>query len=816
MKLKITARILLITLLLVFLTTPIVCAQEDKIGVFRPSTHQFILNTNSAPTTINYGLATDIPVSGDWNGDGLDEVGVFRPSTHIFYLRNGTTTGTISFGLSTDIPVSGDWNGDGVSEVGVFRPSTHIFYLRNGSTTGTISFGLSTDIPVSGDWNGDDASEVGVFRRSTHIFYLRKGATTGTVDWGQSTDIPVSGDWNDDSVSEVGVFRPSISQFILKNGAESITTNWGESTDIPVTGKWEPSGCTGQSGRQGCPPPQTDYKVYAEVGGVGWGSESANGFYDTINDGSTHRGVTWTSSPNPENIKGVIGQDDAHAKHWTTDVSDNWIGKADFLFFVGHGIGENPTGINFTKSNTKANVFSYGINRTGKVKWVAFDSCRTLHDNYDFIPGNPFLKLFGNGLHMLLGYDTDVPNHFDNLNKYEFKGQIFAELMKGTYWNNAPIPMTISNAWYWAGVYSHLSYSGDGPISTAVIYSLNCENDMLPGYTDDFCNPQNGWGQRTREVFPDYEQVNMNFRTLNLAIDNYSLPAVVAITREKAMIYKPIKTGYTKEWASSLAKSFGMSGNISETEDVFYADGNDANQFYFVIQKNTSMISFQKLNQISDIVQSESRSRSAAKTFLQNNHLMPSEYWETNVANNTVVSISSKGERQVISKTNVLWYLQQINGLPVFGARSMVEIDSDGNIVGFFKNWRDYEPYQEITLKSPEDAVLEFRVHQFQDIKGTPEKVNVTHISLGYQIQQSEDMGEYLEPVYIFEGNADLGDSIVPFEPVKISANKEVVNVAANLPPTGIQKKEGENDVINFSTYDTGAIISKIPQGELT
>jgi len=796
MKPKLTARILLFTLILVFLITPIVCAQEDKIGVNRGGRNWYL--DKSGDGVFNaaddeqyaFGLAGDIPVTGDWNGDGKTEIGVNRGGRN-WYLDtsgngvfNAAEDKQYAFGLAGDIPVTGDWNNDGKTEIGVNRGGRTWLLDKSGdgvfnaADDKQYAFGLAGDIPVTGDWNGDGKTEIGVNR----------GGRTWLLD--------KSGD---------GVF----------NLADDKQYAFGLAGDIPVTGKWEPvSGCTGQSGIRGCPPPEKEYKVYAEVGGVGWGSESANGFYDTINDGSTHRGVTWTSSPNPENIKGVIGQDDAHAKHWTTDVSDNWIGKADFLFFVGHGIGENPTGINFTKSNTKANVFSYGINRTGKVKWVAFDSCRTLHDNYDFIPGNPFLKLFGHGLHMLLGYDTDVPNHDDS--KQEFKGQIFAELMKGSYWGYTTGPMTISNAWYWAGVYSHLSYSGDGPILTAVIYSLNCENDMLPGYTDDFCNPQNGWGQRTREVFPDYEPGNMNFRTLNLAIDNYSLPAVMAITREKAMIYKPIKSGYTKEWASSLAKSFGMSGNISETEDVFYADGNDANQFYFVIQKNTSMISFQKLNQISDIVQSESRSRSAAKTFLQNNHLMPSEYWETNVANNTVVSISSKGERQVISKTNVLWYLQQINGLPVFGGRSMVEIDSDGNIVGFFKNWRDYEPYKEITLKSPEDAVLEFRAHQFQNIKGNPEKVDVTRISLGYQIQQSKDRGEYLEPVYVFEGNCELGDSIVPFEPVIIAANKEVLNDDTNLPPTGIQKKEGANDAINFSTYDTGAIISKIPQGELT
>ncbi len=79
-------------------------------------------------------------------------VGVFRNSTAVFYLKNGTTTTTQSWGLSTDTPVTGDWNGDGLTDVGVFRNSTAVFYLKNGTITTTQSWGLSTDTPVTGKW----------------------------------------------------------------------------------------------------------------------------------------------------------------------------------------------------------------------------------------------------------------------------------------------------------------------------------------------------------------------------------------------------------------------------------------------------------------------------------------------------------------------------------------------------------------------------------------------------------------------------------------------------------------------------------------
>jgi hypothetical protein len=52
----------------------------------------------------------DLPVTGDWNGDGMTEVGVFRPSSHTFFLKNGIKTTTVNWGRSTYLPVTGKWS----------------------------------------------------------------------------------------------------------------------------------------------------------------------------------------------------------------------------------------------------------------------------------------------------------------------------------------------------------------------------------------------------------------------------------------------------------------------------------------------------------------------------------------------------------------------------------------------------------------------------------------------------------------------------------------------------------------------------------
>jgi len=249
-----------------------------QIGVFRPSTHMFYLDYNGnivwngavIDRAYNFGITGDIPVSGDWNNDGISEIGVFRPSTHSFYLDyngNGVWNGEIfdrayNFGITGDIPVSGDWNNDRISEIGVFRPSTHSFYLDyngNGAWNGAVvdrayNFGIAGDIPVSGDWNYDGISEIGVFRPSTNMFYMDyngNGIWNGAVidracNFGTTGDIPVSGDWNINGISEIGGFRPSTQIFYLDyngngawNGAVIDSAyNFGMSGDIPVLGTW--------------------------------------------------------------------------------------------------------------------------------------------------------------------------------------------------------------------------------------------------------------------------------------------------------------------------------------------------------------------------------------------------------------------------------------------------------------------------------------------------------------------------------------------------------------------------------------------------
>ena len=61
-----------------------------NLAVFRPSIGRWFL-TGQPP--IDWGVAGDMPVPGDYNGDGIRDVAVFRPSNGTWFINGGATLG---------------------------------------------------------------------------------------------------------------------------------------------------------------------------------------------------------------------------------------------------------------------------------------------------------------------------------------------------------------------------------------------------------------------------------------------------------------------------------------------------------------------------------------------------------------------------------------------------------------------------------------------------------------------------------------------------------------------------------------------------
>ena len=227
-------------------------AKTDAAVFQRSSEEWHILQSNTGDSllALNWGMSTDVPVPGDYDGDGRVDPAVFRPSTGVWHILESSnfysTSRSVSWGLSSDVPLQGDYDGDGRADPTVFRASTGGWHVLKSSTGYTTSFsvfwGLSTDLPVPGDYDGDGRIDPTVFRASTGAWYSLRSSTSYstylTVFWGLSTDTPVPGDFDGDGKIDPTVFRSSTGfWYSLRssvNYSSYLAVPWGLSTDVPI------------------------------------------------------------------------------------------------------------------------------------------------------------------------------------------------------------------------------------------------------------------------------------------------------------------------------------------------------------------------------------------------------------------------------------------------------------------------------------------------------------------------------------------------------------------------------------------------------
>jgi hypothetical protein len=249
----------------------------DLPGVFRNGT--WIIDSNgdhqldAGDQTFTFGAPGDIPIVGDWNGDGHTKVGVFRSvgfagefilDTDGHRAFDASSTVFI-FGAAGDHPIAGDWTGAGHSEVGVYRAGpggADIFSLDSNDNhvfdagDQVFTFGFITDQIILGDWNGDGRTKLGVVRANAQggaVFMLDVNnnhvfdAGDQVFTFGLATDTAVVGDWNGDFREKIGVVRDDgrgnlVWTLDYNNDhtfdAGDLIFTYGRSGDIPATGNW--------------------------------------------------------------------------------------------------------------------------------------------------------------------------------------------------------------------------------------------------------------------------------------------------------------------------------------------------------------------------------------------------------------------------------------------------------------------------------------------------------------------------------------------------------------------------------------------------
>jgi uncharacterized membrane protein len=230
--------------------------------------HQFdVADPGRRASVIFGGLPGDLPVVGDWNGDGRRKVGIYR---HGLWLLDWDGDGRFTSadrkftfgGMAGDLPVVGDWTGDGRAKIGVYRGGAWVLDLNgNGifepGVDSVLHFGgIPNDIPVVGHWSGNGRrSQIGIYRNGV---WLLDSNGNGQFDYpdsaqpdalilfaGQPGDVPVVGDWTGDGKPKLGFVRDGSEWLLDLTGDHQLRPgpgnfSFGSKDYIPLVGPWAP------------------------------------------------------------------------------------------------------------------------------------------------------------------------------------------------------------------------------------------------------------------------------------------------------------------------------------------------------------------------------------------------------------------------------------------------------------------------------------------------------------------------------------------------------------------------------------------------
>jgi hypothetical protein len=230
---------------------------KTDLTVFRPSLSPGVWFVDRSTTNFNpsqavayaWGNRADILVPGDYDGDGIADVAVFRPYDTtcglpggVWFIRNSSTgsTSCVQWGNGLDIPVPGDYDGDGKTDIAVFRPSngTWLVHPSGGGSDFGYQWGNGSDVPVPGDYDGDGKTDIAVFRPSNGTWYIVYSSTGGGVgsQWGNGNDVPVPGDYDGDGKTDIAVFRPANGTWyiVYSSTGAGVGYQWGNGLDVPA------------------------------------------------------------------------------------------------------------------------------------------------------------------------------------------------------------------------------------------------------------------------------------------------------------------------------------------------------------------------------------------------------------------------------------------------------------------------------------------------------------------------------------------------------------------------------------------------------
>src|SRR5690606_36961379 len=158
------------------------------IGSVRP------LPTSASPMPFAMAQSGDLPISGDFDGDGKADLAVWNPSTATFTIQQ-STLGPFQRQLDTagnERPAVADYDGDGKTDLAVYNTDFGYFLaiLSSGRTV-LEGLGVVDGIPVPADYDGDTKADFAVFNQPSATWTVRRSSDGAMLSDPRNGNMPV-------------------------------------------------------------------------------------------------------------------------------------------------------------------------------------------------------------------------------------------------------------------------------------------------------------------------------------------------------------------------------------------------------------------------------------------------------------------------------------------------------------------------------------------------------------------------------------------------------------------------------------------------
>jgi hypothetical protein len=223
-------------------------------------------NDETTSNTVQFGLQGDVPVPGDYDGDGVTDYAVWAPAEQNLYIEPSTQLGTYytqqinspvnilatrfdvgGLGAGVYVHVSGDFDGDGLPDFALYRLQDSMWFVVPSSAPAAPiiqPWGLFGDVPTPAVFaRAGGPTDYAVWRPLDGTWnILPNGAPSFALPWGLTGDIPVPGDFDGDGLTDFAIWRPSEGNWWIRPNVSSTAPyfqQFGLDGDIPVPGDYD-------------------------------------------------------------------------------------------------------------------------------------------------------------------------------------------------------------------------------------------------------------------------------------------------------------------------------------------------------------------------------------------------------------------------------------------------------------------------------------------------------------------------------------------------------------------------------------------------